>query len=82
MLLSIIGNCGLRKIYNALEACKKLRKISLVQSDKRVFGDYGKPVQYTCAGVQVSRNSCDVFDFVPNMDKLITCHWEALIWIM
>ena len=65
MSLSIIGNCGLRKIYNALEACKKLRKISLVQSDiKRVFGDYGKPIQYTCAGVQVSRNSRDVFDFV------------------
>jgi hypothetical protein len=83
MSLRIIGNCGLRKIYNALEACKKLRKISLVQSDrKRVFGDYGKPVRYTCAGIQVSRNSCDVVEFVPHMDKLATCHWEALIWIM
>ncbi len=83
MLLSIVGNCGLRKIYNALEACKKLRKISLVRSDrKRVFGDYGKPVKYTCAGVQVSPNSRDVVDFVPYMDKLATCHWEALIWIM
>ncbi len=83
MSLSIIGNCGLRKIYNALEACKKLRKISLVRSDrKRVFGDNGKPVQYTCASKQVSRNSRDVFDFVPYMDKLATCHWEALTWIM
>jgi len=83
MALNIISNCQMKKIYNALEACEKMRKVSLVRSDRnRVFGDYGKAVTYTCVGVQVSRNSRHVFDFPPCMDKLPSHHWEALTWIM
>ena len=83
MALNIIGKCSITKIYNALDACEKMRKVSLVRSDrKRVFGDYGKPVTYTCVGVQVSRNSRQVFDSPPCMDKLPSRHWEALTWIM
>ena len=83
MSLNIIGKCRTKQIYNALEACEKMRKVSLVRSDrKRVFGDYGKPVTYTCAGVQVSRNSREILDFPPCMEKLPSQHWEALTWIM
>jgi len=83
MSLNIIGKCGLRKIYNALDACEKLRKISLVRSDrKRVFSDYGTLVRYTCAGVHVSRNSRYVADFCPYMDKLDRCHWDTLMSMM
>jgi len=32
---------------------------------KEFFGDYGKPVKYTCAGVQVDRRSQQVLDNAP-----------------
>jgi hypothetical protein len=41
--LKILGKAGHHLIYSALEACERLRKASLVRSDKkRIFGDYGK----------------------------------------
>jgi hypothetical protein len=50
--LSIIGLCGLNKIYPEFEACEKFRKVSLVQSDqKRIFTNYGKPVIYLCGSL-------------------------------
>ncbi len=45
--LDIIGECGQPKIYKALDACEKLRRVALSQSDKkRVFMDYGKQVTH------------------------------------
>ena len=81
--LNIIGRNGMEKIMNALLACEKLRKHSLVRSDrKRIFADYGKPVMYTCAGVQVSRNSPRILDHAPFMEKLPRHHWKALMRLM
>ena len=73
--LKIIGASGLNKIYSALEACERLRKTSLVRSDKkRIFGDYGHLVRSTCAGVQVARRSKEVLNNAPYMDKLPRHH--------
>jgi hypothetical protein len=53
--LSILGKCGMTNILNALLACETLKKKSLLRSNgKKIFGDYGKEIMYTCAGVQVS----------------------------
>jgi hypothetical protein len=61
--LFIIQASGLKRIYNALEACEKMRKVSLVRGKrKHIFTDYGKRVMYTCVGNQVSRNSPQVLD--------------------
>jgi hypothetical protein len=72
MAVDIIGECGLPKIYKALNACEKLRRVALSQSDKkRVFTDYGKQVTYACVGPQVSRNSKCVLNNPPFMDNLL-----------
>ncbi len=53
--LRILGNCGMTQIMNALLACETLRKKSLLRSNgKKIFGDYGKEIMYTCAGMQLS----------------------------
>jgi hypothetical protein len=81
--LSIIGDSCLENIMIALEACERLRRTSLVRSDrKRIFGDNGQPVWYTCAGVQVSRNSREVLDSAPFLDKLQVNHWKELMRVM
>jgi hypothetical protein len=81
--LSILASSGLNRIYAALEACKKLRKVPLVQGEqKRIFTNYGKCVMYTCVGNQVLRNSPQVLDHAPFQDKLKRHHWEALMWMM
>ena len=68
---------------NVLMSCEKLQKHSLVCSDrKQIFADYGKPVMYTCAGVLVSRNSCQILDEVPFMEKLPMHDWKAVMWLM
>jgi hypothetical protein len=78
--LSIIQSSGLKRIYNALEACEKMRKVSLVHCKrKRIFTDYGKCVMYTCVGNQVSRNSPQVLDQAPFMDKVKSHHLDALM---
>ena len=83
MALRIIGHCDLKKINNALQALEKLCRVYLLRSDKkRIFGDYGKRIMYTCAGVHVSRNSPDVFDYAPYMAQLPKHHLDALMWIM
>jgi hypothetical protein len=83
MALDIIGECGLPKIYKALIACEKLRRVALSQSDKkRMFTDNGKQVTYACVGPQVSRNSKCVLDNLPFMDNLTIVHWESLVWLM
>jgi hypothetical protein len=83
MALDIIGESGLPKIYKALNACEKLRRVTLSQSGKkRVFADYGKQVTYACVGPQVSRNSKCILDNPPFMDNLPIVHWESLVWLM
>jgi hypothetical protein len=54
----ILSQVGHYSIIKALQACEKLKRTSLVRSDRKlIFGDYGTNVMYTCAGVQVSRCS-------------------------
>ncbi len=81
--LSIIASSGLNRIYAALEACTKLRKVPLVWGEqKHICTNYGKRVMYTCGGNQVSRNSPQVLDHAPFQEKLERHHWEALMWMM
>ncbi len=64
--LSIIASSGLNRIYAALEACEKLRKVPLVWGEwKHIFTNYGKRVMYTCVGNQVLRNSPQVLEHAP-----------------
>ena len=80
--LSIIGQCGLVKIYSALQACENLRPPLHRSEKKRVFTDFGKTPRYACVGSQVSRNSKMVHDHPSFMDQLPTHHWESLLWLM
>jgi hypothetical protein len=81
--LNIVRRKGMNKIFSALEACSKLKKTSLVRSDrKRIFGDYGERVMATCAGVLVSRNSREVLDYAPFMENLPREHWRVLMSLM
>ena len=70
--LCILGDSGgMTKIHNVLKACEMLKKNPLVGSNgKQVFGDYGRPVMYTCAGLHVSCNSCEVLDAALFMELL------------
>ena len=81
--LDIVGQFSMKDIVFALEECEKLKKTSLRRSDnKRVFGDYGKRVKYTCAGVQVCRNKPEVLNCNSFMEKLPECHWNILMKLM
>ena len=80
--LDIIGQCGLSKVYNALQACESLRTPLCRSNNKRVFTDFEKPPRYVCVGPQVSRNSPKVHDHPSFMDKLPRHHWESLLWLM
>ena len=80
--LSIIGRCGLEKIYAALKACETLRTPLRRSDKKRVFTDSGKSPSYACVGPQVSRNSQEVLDYPAFMNKLPLHHWRALLWLM
>ena len=83
MSLNILRQNGTEKIFSALEECSKMKRTSLVRSDrKRIFGDYGERVMATCAGVQVSRNSREVLDCAPFMEKLPQHHWRVLTSLM
>ena len=78
-----IGQISMKEIFCALEECEKLKKTSVRRGDnKRIFGDYGKCVMYTCAGVQVSRNSTEVLNCNSFMEKLPECHWTVLMKLM
>jgi hypothetical protein len=80
MSLNILRQNGIEKILSALEECSKMKRASLVRSDrKRIFGDYGEQVMATCAGVQVSKNSREVLDCAPFMEKLPWHHWRVLM---
>jgi hypothetical protein len=60
-----------------------LKKKSLLRSNrKNIFGDYGKEIMYTCAGVQVSQNSRQVLEAAPFMVKLPLCHWRMMMKMM
>jgi hypothetical protein len=73
----------MKDIVCALEECEKLKKTSGRGGDnKRIFGDYGKCVMYTCVGVQVSRNSTEVLNCNAFMEKLPECHWTVLMKLM
>ncbi len=73
----------MKHIVCALEECEKLKKTSVTRSDlKRIFGDIGKCVMYTCAGVQVSRHSPEVLNCNAFMEKLPECHWTFLMKLM
>ncbi len=64
--LYIKGQCGLPKIYNALNACKKLQRLPLAHSGKKhVYTDYSNQVIYACVGPQASMNSQKVLDNPP-----------------
>ena len=81
--LAITDSISMNDIVCALEECEKLQKTSVKRSDgKRIFGDYGKPVMYTCVGVQVSRNSREVLNCNAVMEKLPECHWHVLMKLM
>jgi hypothetical protein len=81
--LHILGKCGMTHIMNALLACETLTRQSLLRSNgKKSFGDYGKEIMYTCAGVQVSRKSRQVLEAAPFMDKLPLCHWRVMMKMM
>ena len=81
--LDICGQVSMKDIVFALEECEKLKKTSLRRSDnKRVFGDYGKRVKYTCAGVQVCRNKREVLNCNSFMEDLPLCHWTILMKLM
>ncbi len=49
---------------------------------KRIFGDYGTKVMYTCAGVQVSRRSCMVLEAALYMETLPRKHWMVVMRLM
>ena len=73
--LDLIRNVGMSDIVAALEACEELKPTPLKRGGgKQVFGDYGKRVQYTSAGVQVSRNSCEVLKYNTYLENLPVCH--------
>jgi len=81
--LDITGQFCMGDIVIALEECEKLTTTPLKRGDnKRVFGDYGKCVKYTSAGVQVSRNSREVLKCNAYMEKLPECHWTILMKLM
>ncbi len=83
MSLDILSQVGHYSIIKSLHACEKLKRISLVRSDrKRIFGDYGTKVIYTCAGVQVSRRRKKVLEAAPFMEKLPSLHWRVLMHSM
>jgi hypothetical protein len=73
----------MKKIVSALNKCEKLKKMSLVRSDqKHIFGDYWKQVMYTCAGVQVSRNSQEVLKCNHFLEILPEYHLRVLMKLM
>ena len=81
--LDIIRQMSLQDIICALEECEKLSKASVRRSDnKRIFGDFGMSVKYTCAGVQASRNSPEVLKCNPFLEKLPQRHWTVLMKLM
>jgi hypothetical protein len=80
--LEIIGQCGLSKVYNALQACENLRTPLCHSNKKCVFTNFKKPPCYACVGPQVSRNSLKVHDHPSFMNKLPMHHWESLLWLM
>ena len=80
--LDIIGRCGLKRIYAALQACENLRSPLCRSNKKRVFSDFGMAPKYACVGPQVSRNSPKVHDHPSFMEKLPIHHWQSLLWLM
>ena len=81
--LDIIGQITMSDIVCALEECEKLQKTSLMRSDsKRIFGDYGQRVMYTCFGVHVTRNSRAVFNCNAFIDNFLEHHWAVLMKLM
>ena len=81
--LDLIRNVGMSDIVAALEACEELKPTPLKRGGgKQVFGDYGKRVQYTSAGVQVSRNSSEVLKYNTYLENLPVCHRLILMKLM
>jgi hypothetical protein len=81
--LNILSHTGHQAIIKALNTGEKLKRTSLVRSDrKHIFGDYGTKVMYTCAGVQVSRRIRKVLEAAPYMEKLPRKHWRVLMHLM
>ena len=83
MSLDIIRQITINDILLALKECEKLKRTSITRSSgKRVFGDYGKRVMYTCVGVHVSRNSPGVLGCNAFMSNLAKEHWTVLMKLM
>ncbi len=80
---AITRKITMKDIVAALEECERLKKTHLIRSDrKRIFGDYGRPVMYTSAGVQVSRNSPEVLNCNTFLQNFPTWHWTILMKLM
>jgi hypothetical protein len=81
--LAIMRQTMMNDIVAALEECEKMKKTSLIRSDrKHIFGDYGMHLMYTSAGVQISRNSPEVLNCNAVMDNLPEQHWTVLMKLM
>jgi hypothetical protein len=78
-----IGQISMKDMVCALEECEKPKKTSVTRSDsKRIFGDFGMSIMYTCAGVQVSRNSPEVLNWNAFLENLPECHCTVLMKLM
>jgi hypothetical protein len=81
--LSITKEVTVNDIVDTLEECERLKKTSLIRGQcKRIFRDYGQPIMYTSVGVQVSRNSSDVFNCNSFLQKLPKRQWTILMKLM
>ena len=74
---------SMKEIISALEECQKLKKTSLVRSDRKyIFAKFGQHVMYTCARVQVSRNATGILDYNAYMDQLSDQHLSVIMKLM
>jgi hypothetical protein len=78
--LAITRKITMKDIVADLEECERLKKTHFIRSDhKHIFGDYGRPMMYTSAGVQVSRNSPEVLNCNAFLQNLPAWHWTVLM---
>ncbi len=83
MSSDICRQITVKDILLALDECEKLRRTPVTRSSgKCIFGDYSQRVMYTCASIQVSKNSPDVLDCNVFMGKLDQEHWAVLMSLM
>jgi hypothetical protein len=72
----MIGDCCLQNNIDALDACMKCKKAT-TGVKKRIFTEYGKQVQFSCSGLQVSCISKEVCDYSAFMEHIMRCAKEC-----